>query len=220
MLQILKRFELLPQKLQQRFIANAVDAALRKFFPKKYYGLCYLYAIVGSNLLSILLHKHYIPVGGIAILDAGGGMLLELLDVAGFQNDKGGEFHCWIESDQDDRTELIDFTFRHNASYAKTHGLQWKRKKESFLWGYKDDLVLPVARDELPERFPEGKVWYQPCEEGTIFLTRHIWEHTKEHIKITHYALKLLAVEVESHVNNREPVKLLTAKAIEPARKT
>jgi hypothetical protein len=193
----------LPTKLQQRFIANAVDTTIRQHFPTKYCGLCYLYAIVGSNVLSIILERSYQPVGGIAIIDAGGGQFLELVDVEGFTRERGGTFHCWIESSGLGEVELIDFTFRHNSAYARSLGLKWRAKKQTYLWGLKKDLLLTMDQSELPEKFPENKVWYRGCDEGTVFLRQYLINSTPELARLTMFALKSLYVELKSHLAKR-----------------
>lgn len=195
----------LPSTLQKRLIANAVDSTMRLFFPQKFTGLCHIYAILGANVLSIILNRNYIPVGGIALIDTGTGKLLELLDNDGFDRERGGTFHCWIESDTS--IELVDFSFRHNVSYAATLGIKWKKKKCSYLWDYKDDVVLPGERHELPERFPGDKVWYRRTDAGTRFMLRHINENGFEHSKLTAHALKLLYIELQSHLKNRSSLK-------------
>ncbi len=191
--------ERVPPKLQQRFIANAVDITIRQFFPRKYSGLCHIYAIVGSNVLSIALNQHFIPVAGIAIIDAGGGKRLEMLDKTAFSKERGGSYHCWIESDGLDDTLLIDFIFRHNAAYATTQGIKWRKKRKAYLWGLKRDLHINSEQSALPRVFPEGKVWFQKCDEGDDFLNYQLANYALDHIKITGLALKRLCLELEIH---------------------
>lgn len=186
----------IPPRRQQQFIASAVDATIRQFFPAKYAGLCHVYAIVGSNVLSIVLGHHYIPVAGMAVIDAGGGCFLEMLDNAAFGRERGGAFHCWIESANLVETELIDFTFRHNAVYAATQGIKWRNKGKAYLWGLKSDLLLDADQSELPKIFPDGKVWFRETGEGAAFIKNHVAEHMNEHIKITGHALKRLSLEL------------------------
>ncbi|MCE5182386.1 MAG: hypothetical protein LLG15_11340 [Betaproteobacteria bacterium] len=187
----------IPLRRQQQFIASAVDATIRQLFPAKYAGLCHVYAIVGSNVLSIVLGHHYIPVAGLGVIDAGGGCFLEMLDNAAFNRERGGSFHCWIESADLAEIELIDFTFRHNAVYAATQGIKWRNKGKAYLWGLKSDLLLDVDQSKLPKVFPDGKVWFQKTDEGAIFIKKHIAEHMNAHIKITRHVLKRLSLELE-----------------------
>lgn len=206
--QIAPLFHRLPAKLQKRFIANAVDTTVRLLFPDKYFGLCYLYAILGANVSSVLLDRSYVPVAGIALINAGNGNFIELLDNDGFFRDRGGAFHCWIESTDRDVVELVDFTFRHNKSYAESHGLKWKEKYISYLWGKKDELLLPAAdRFDLPPSFPSGKSWYQASDEGTEFLRQHMAQHVAAHARLTEFCFNVLLLELQSHFKNREKKK-------------
>ena len=189
----------LPPKLQQQYIANAVDTTIRQFFPAKYSGLCHIYAIVGCNVLSIALNRNFIPVAGAAIIDAGGGARLEMLDKTAFSMESGGSYHCWIESDDADETLLVDFIFRHNAAYATTQGIKWRKKRKAYLWGAKKDLHLDLEQAALPAVFPDEKVWFQKCEEGAAFLKHQVAVYMNEHAKITSFALKRLALELETY---------------------
>jgi hypothetical protein len=195
--------ERIPPTLQQRFIANAVDITIRQFFPEKYMGLCHIYAIVGSNVLSVALNRHFIPVAGIAIIDAGKGGRLEMLDKAAFNRERGGSFHCWIESDDLDETVLIDFIFRHNAVYATAQGIKWHKKRKAYLWGLKKDLHLDLEQSALPRIFPDEKIWFQKCEEGEDFLKRQLTDYALDHIKVTGLALKRLCLELEIHIEKK-----------------
>lgn len=178
---------------------------MRLLFPEKYFGLCYLYAILGANMTSQLLNRTYVPVAGIAIINAGNGNFIELLDNEGFFRNRGGAFHCWIESTDRDEAELVDFTYRHNKSYAESHGIKWKEKHASYLWGKKDDLLLAAAdRLELPPSFPSGKSWFKASDEGTMFLRKHMVEHIEAHAKLTEFCFNVLLIELKSHFKNRE----------------
>jgi len=193
----------LPPKLQQQYIANAVDTTIRQFFPAKYSGLCHIYAIVGSNVLSIALNRNFIPVAGTAIIDAGGGARLEMLDKTAFSMESGGSYHCWIESGDADETLLVDFIFRHNAAYAATQGIKWRKKRKAYLWGAKKDLHLDLEQAALPAVFSNEKVWFQKCDEGAAFLKHQVAVYMNEHAKITSFALKRLALELETYLEKK-----------------
>lgn len=194
----------LPLKLQQKLIANAVDTTIRQFFPEKFSGLCHVYAIVGSNVLSITLNRNFIPVAGIAIIDAGGGQRLEMLDDMGFRKENGGAYHCWIESADTEETVLIDFTFRHKAAYAVSHGIKWRKKKISYLWGVKKDLHIDLTQQTLPKTFPDEKIWVKKCKNGTDFLEQQISDYLSAYVKLTSFALKRLTLELEEYLEKNK----------------
>src|SRR5471032_3403187 len=109
-------------------IAHCVNQVVRQYYPEQYCSLCHVYAIVGSNLISIVLGRVYRPVAGLAAVDCGGGQLMRMMDNDAFTNPAGGAYHCWIESadSQAGETEVVDLTFRHNHSYAGLDGFEWR----------------------------------------------------------------------------------------------
>src|SRR4051812_45454011 len=82
-------------------IAHCVNQVIRQYYPTQYCSLCHVYAIVGSNLISIVLDRVYRPVAGLAAVDCGGGQLMRMADNEAFSHPAGGAYHCWIESADD-----------------------------------------------------------------------------------------------------------------------
>jgi len=184
-----------PENALKHLIVQSVDSAIRQLFPKKYFSLCHVYAIVGSNVASIILNRNYRPVAGLSIIDCGAGNFIKLLDNRAFSSDDGGAYHCWIESQPNDAVnnkELIDIPFKHNSAYARYHNLVWKKKDSDYLWGDFDQLVINTGLDALPESFPDGKIWLQETPEGQDWMCRQVSEHLDEYCKITTLSLKLI----------------------------
>jgi hypothetical protein len=174
-------------------IVEAVDSAIRQFFPKNYFELCHVYAVVGSNVASILLGHEYRPVAGLAVIDSGAGCFIKLLDNNAFSSGKGGAYHCWIESSHDGAAkELIDIIFKHNRAYARKHKLVWRKKNSTYLWGSFNSLVVNAELDALPKNFSEGQIWVRETLEGTEWMCRHLESYTNPYVEITALALKKL----------------------------
>lgn len=188
----------LPLKTQHQILANAVDETIRKVFPAKYMGLCHMYAVVGSNLLSIVYNRNYIPIAGIALIDTGKGELLKMLDNNAFTREKGGAYHCWIESIEGTDSEMVDLIYRHNETYAVAHGVKWNRRRScSYLWGIKSEICLQVEDDVEPTTLPEGKVWFKATADGKAWLTSHLSEFGQQYAKLTLMTLKRVQHELQ-----------------------
>jgi len=175
-------------------IAYCVNQVIRQYYPRQYSSLCHVYAIVGSNLISIVLDRVYRPVAGLAAVDCGGGQLMTMLDNAAFANPAGGSYHCWIESADDlvSEREVVDLTFRHNHSYAEQNGFRWQRAAPpDFLWGKQSSIVVPATLEELPNAFPDGMVWLQETDEGWQWMMRQLQQHQSAFVTLTAEALKL-----------------------------
>lgn len=176
-------------------IAHCVNQVIRHYYPTQYSSLCHVYAIVGSNLISIVLERGFRPVAGLAAVDCGGGQLMRMADNAAFANPAGGAYHCWIES-VDDRVaqrEVVDLTFRHNHTYAEQNGFQWQRElPPDFLWGRQSDIVVPAELHTLPDSFPDGMVWLYETPEGWQWMTRQLATHQNAFVALTAEALRLL----------------------------
>ena len=180
-------------------IVEAVDFAVRSVFPEKYCSLCHAYAIVGSNVASIVLAREYRPVAGLAVIDCGSGDFLDFTETDAFARDIGGAYHCWIESCADDPAharELVDIAFLHNGAYARAHGLSWRHEEARYLWGAFDDLVIDAELADLPRTFPPGRVWFRETPEGAEWLVRHLRGHMQEYVTLTGLALKILGSEL------------------------
>ncbi len=178
----------------QSLIAQCVNQTIRSYYPQQYCSLCHVYAVVGANLISIVLDRVYRPVAGLAAVDCGGGQLMRMADNDAFANPAGGAYHCWIESaDGLGEPDVVDLTFRHNHTYAERNGFVWgKETPPDYLWGPRSKLVVPAALDALPSAFPDGMVWLQETEQGRQWMTRQLAEHQNAFVALTAEALKLL----------------------------
>ena len=179
----------------QSLIAATVNGVIRRLFPDDYSSLCHVHAIVGANLISIVLNRVYRPVAGLAVIDCGKGNFIRLLDNAAFANPAGGAFHCWIESAEVviREKEVVDLTFRHNKDYAAKNGFAWRRPDPpEFLWGPWSRVVIRADLARLPPSFAEGKVWLHETDEGWDWMTHHLAENMNAYVTLTAEALKEL----------------------------
>lgn len=178
----------------QSLIAASVNGVLRRLYPDQYCSLCHAHAIVGANLISVVMGKVYRPVAGLALIDCGGDYI-RLLDNAAFANPAGGAFHCWIESADPSflEKEVVDLTFRHNHEYAVKNGMGWNRPHPpDYLWGPYSKVVVQHALDALPPGFDEGQVWLRETNEGWDWITRHMAENMNAYVRLTAEALQEL----------------------------
>ena len=186
-------------------IADCVNEVIRKHYPAKYYSLCHLYAIVGSNLASIVGARNFRPVAGLAAVDCGDGQLMLMADNSAFSRSEGGAFHCWIESADgvNSEREVIDLTFRHNHTYAEKNGFQWTMAPPpAFLWGDYCDIVLEATLEHLPKNFPEGRIWLSETSAGRAWMTQHLFEHQNAFVALTAEALTLFSRAMLSPESN------------------
>jgi hypothetical protein len=185
----------------ERAMLEAVDNTIRALCPKTFDSLCYIYAVIGSNVMSVALKRHYRPVAGIAIIDAGGGKFLEFLDDSTLERGQGGSYHCWIESAEPNQSpkqkELVDFTFGNNPGYAEAHGIKWQAKKFDYLWGKEKDINLGGGIKALPRKFPDGKVWFQETKSAQAWLAMHLEKHVNDYAKMTFLALRQYNMAIE-----------------------
>ncbi|SHN42895.1 hypothetical protein SAMN05192549_11585 [Duganella sacchari] len=175
-------------------IADCVNQVIRQHYPEQYQSLCHVYAIVGSNLISIVLDRVYRPVAGLAAVDCGKGRLMCMMDNAAFTNPAGGAYHCWIESADDliAEREVVDLTFRHNHEYAEKNGFGWHRElPPDYLWGPQSSIVVKAPPQAIPKSFPDGMVWLCETDEGWAWMMRQLAMHQNAFVALTAEAYKL-----------------------------
>lgn len=175
----------------QSLIAASVNGVIRRLFPEKYASLCHVHAIVGANVISVVLNRVYRPVAGLAVIDCGGGFI-RLTDNSAFAHPAGGAFHCWIESADPAcvEKEVIDLTFRHYHEYARKNGIAWRRAPPpDYLWGAQRKIVVKAALERLPPAFEDGQVWLRETDEGWSWMTRHLAENMNAYVTLTSEAL-------------------------------
>ncbi|MFA9218967.1 MAG: hypothetical protein ACEQSK_17935, partial [Sphingomonadaceae bacterium] len=176
-------------------IAHCVNQVIRQYYPNQYCSLCHVYAIVGSNLISIVLDRVYRPVAGLAAVDCGAGQLMTMADNSAFGNPAGGAYHCWIESVDDGfaEREVVDLTFRHNHTYAEKNGFLWQRElPPDYLWGPRSKVVVQAPPSAIPTSFPDDMVWLYETPEGWRWMTNQLQQHQNAFVTLTAEALKLL----------------------------
>lgn len=186
---------------------DAVDSTIKALCPATFQSLCYIYAIIGSNVMTLVLKKNYRPVAGVAIMDAGGGKHLEFLDDSTLEQGLGGSYHCWIESfvanEPPKQKELVDFTFGNNPGFAEAHGIPWRAKKYPYLWGLEKEINIGGDIAALPKKFPDGKVWFQETKNGQDWLLAHLQKHEKDYAKMTFLALRQYNHALEEYRNKK-----------------
>ena len=178
----------------QSLIAASVNHVLRRRYPDNYCSLCHVHAIVGANLISVVLDRVYRPVAGLALIDCGGGFI-RLTDNTAFANPAGGAFHCWIESADPAivEREVVDLTFRHNREYALKNGIEWQREAPpDYLWGPYRKVVVKGEPERLPAAFAQGQIWLHETDEGWDWMTRHMAEHINAYVALSAEALQEL----------------------------
>ncbi|MES2153322.1 MAG: hypothetical protein V4508_26370 [Pseudomonadota bacterium] len=176
----------------QSLIAASVNGVLRQVYPKHYFSLCHTHAIVGANVISVVLNRVYRPVAGLAVIDCGG-RFIELLDNGAFANPAGGAFHCWIESADHSvgEPDVVDLSFRNNHEYALSNGIPWSRALPAeYLWGPRSTVVVKAELDALPASFAEGQLWLRETDAGWDWMTRHLAENMNAYVALTAQALK------------------------------
>lgn len=207
----------IPPKIVERAMLEAVDTTIRALCPTTFDSLCYIYAVIGANVMSIAFKRNYRPVAGIAIIDAGGGKHLEFLDDSALERGMGGSYHCWIESveTQAQKKELVDFTFGNNPGFAEANGIPWKTWKSDYLWGRAKDINIGGNINALPKKFPPGKVWFQETKNAQEWLADHLEKHVNDYAKMTFLALRQYNHKIEEFrskkSNFRDRIKQITA---------
>ena len=192
----------------QSLIAASVNTVLRARYPDAYCSLCHSHAIVGANVISVVLNRSYRPVAGLALIDCGSGFI-RLTDNAAFANPAGGAFHCWIESADEAfaETEIVDLTFRHNHEYALKNGMAWTRAHPpEYLWGPRSKLVVRAELDTMPDAFEEGQVWLRETPEGASFILRHLADNMNAYVTLTAEALQELQRRLPAGSRLLEPL--------------
>lgn len=189
----------------------AVDTTIKALCPTTFDSVCYIYAIIASNVMTVALKKNYRPVAGVALIDAGGGRFLEFLDDTTLESGRGGAYHCWVESnvagESAKEKELVDFTFGNNPAYAEAHGVKWTAAKHNYLWGLAKDINLGGELEKLPKKFPPGKVWFHETVNGHKWLSAHLQKHVNDYAKMTFLALRQYNQAIEDYRSNRTNFK-------------
>jgi hypothetical protein len=202
----------------QSLIAASVNGVLRDLYPDQYMSLCHAHAIVGANVISVVLNRVYRPVAGLALIDCGSDYI-RLLDNSAFGRPEGGAYHCWIESADPSHVEheIVDLTFRHNHEYALANGYAWTRAlPPEYIWGPAKQVLVRGEPHQLGERFAEGQVWLRETDEGWAWINRHMSENMHAYVELTAMALKSLKARLPE--GSRLLAPLMPPMAPAPAR--
>jgi hypothetical protein len=174
----------------QAAIASSVRQSLCHWFPHNFYSLCHAFAVVGSNVASIVCNRNYRPVAGLAAIDAGNDQIIVMADEQAFHNPIGGAYHCWIESDDEDPLELVDFTFGHNHVYAEANGYPWGGDASpDYLWGLSSAISIRTPLSALRPGFGKDKIWVKEPAAGVQWMQRHMADNTNAYVQLTSEAL-------------------------------
>ncbi len=123
-------------------IDAVVHRSVSEATTKNGYMRCADYAIVGARVLSMPTGARYRPVAGGEVLDFGDGKLFVLGSTrerrrAAKHLSQLARYHCWIEARHTDadgraRTEVIDFTMRHDAMVASMVGVPFTGSRGTY----------------------------------------------------------------------------------------
>lgn len=176
------------------------------------FARCADYAIVGARVLTLLTNHRYEAVAGGKVLDCGDRVAAILSEPrrtrrAAKSLAELSRYHCWIISnhaskDLPARTEIVDFTLRHDHLYAKTMGVSFSRQsRPDFLWDWLDAIdPLPAALGEHPaiKRRSPLQMWVDP--ECTNLLRKYERDRPSHFSAMTSAALTALADDVEAEL--------------------
>lgn len=121
-------------------VVHSVILDTYQHFPHGLESRCAIYAIVGAQCLSQLTGTAYRPMcGGQWIPLADGNSFFLIPSVAEIQAANAlhqlRNYHCWIQADQGDSVEVVDFTLRHNDSACELLGIEPRQSSsESYAW--------------------------------------------------------------------------------------
>ncbi len=169
---------------------------------------CADYAIVGARVLTLLTHVPYRPFAGGEVMDFGGGALYVLCSTRERRRDAKhlsqlSRYHCWIEAkhtlaDGAARTEIVDFTMRHDPVVAREVGMPFSRTTQGFLWVWEDEDTVPPELRDHAAFIKKGPRWRWAERECTALLRAYEKERSNYFDHQVARALTLLADQVES----------------------
>lgn len=177
----------------QSLIAASVHGVMEQVYPDNFVSLCHAHAIVGANVISIVLNRVYRPVAGLAVFDCGAGRFVRLTDDGAFANPAGGAFHCWIESVDETmhEKEVIDFAFRHAPEYARRNGVRWAQPGlPDYVWGPASKVMVPGNEPLRP--FGQDRIWLRETDAGWQWITRHMSDNINAYVALTAETLQAL----------------------------
>lgn len=189
-------------------IDEVVHRSVSEATTKDGYMRCADYAIVGAQLLTLLTGVRYRPVAGGEMMDFGDGNLYALCSTRERRRtakhlSQLARYHCWIEArhagtEGDVRTEIVDFTMRHDALVAAEVGMPFSGVKQTYLWGWTDEHKVPAELHDHPAFAKQGPHWRWPERECTELLRAYERERPSYFGRQVSRALNLLADQIEN----------------------
>ncbi len=168
---------------------------------------CADYAIVGAQFLTLLTGVRYRPVAGGEVMDFGDGNLYVLCSTRERRRtakhlSQLARYHCWIEARHTDadgrhRTEIVDFTMRHDAKVAAMLGMAFSGSDQPYLWGWEDEHPVPAELRDHPAFAKQGLHWRWVERDCTELLRAYERERPSYFSRQISHALNLLADQVE-----------------------
>ncbi|MEC5409223.1 hypothetical protein VOM14_27090 [Paraburkholderia sp. MPAMCS5] len=190
-------------------VAEAVHRSVSAATTKDGYMRCADYAIVGAQFLTLLTGVRYRAVAGGEVMDFGNGNLYVLCSTRERRRSAKhlsqlARYHCWIEARHADaegrtRTEIVDFTMRHDATVAAAIGVPFSGEKQPFLWAWEDDHPVPSELHDHPAFAKQGPHWRWVERDTTELLRGYERERPNYFSRQVSSALNLLADKIESN---------------------
>ena len=187
----------------RRVIDEVVHRSVSEATTKDGFMRCADYAIVGAQVLTRLTGVSYRPVAGGEVMDFGNGELYVLCSTRERRRtakhlSQLARYHCWIEArhtgaDGHTRTEIVDFTMRHNAQVASMVGIAFARAHLPYLWGWEDEHAVPPDLRDHPAFAKQGPYWRWAERDCTALLRAYERERPSYFGRQISRALNLLA---------------------------
>jgi hypothetical protein len=191
-------------------IDEVVHRSVSEATTKDGFMRCADYAIVGAQFLTLLTGVRYRPVAGGEVMDFGDGNLYALCSTRERRRtakhlSQLSRYHCWIEGRHTDadgcvRTEIVDFTMRHDATVAGLLGMAFSREHQRYHWGWDDEHTVPANLHDHPAFAKQGPCWRWAERDCTELLRAYERERPNYFSRQVSRALNLLADQIESNV--------------------
>ncbi|WDD90833.1 hypothetical protein Bsp3421_000713 [Burkholderia sp. FERM BP-3421] len=193
----------------QPVLDEVIHRSVSESTTKHGYMRCADYAIVGARVLSLLTGARYRPIAGGEVMDFGAGNLYVLCTTRERRRTARhlsllARYHCWIEAEHADaggvaRTEVVDFTLRHDPIVARTLGMAFAGPTNSYFWGWDDEHRVPPQLHDHPAFAKQGPYWRWEERECTSLLRAYERERPAYFSKQVSRALHLFAERIEYH---------------------
>jgi hypothetical protein len=193
----------------QPVLDDVIHRSVSESTTKNGYMRCADYSIVGARVLSLLTGARYKPTAGGEVMDFGAGNLYVLCTTRERRRSARhlsqlARYHCWIEADHADasgqpRTEIVDFTMRHDPMVASMVGVTFAGAPQTYFWGWDDEHRVPPQLHDHPAFAKQGPYWRWEERECTSLLRAYERERPAYFSKQVSRALHLFAERIELH---------------------